>query len=194
MSDAEILDLLDRATAYANNLIKGRSWRGAHGGVLPDGSSAQDLAQTAFEKILDGAKWDEEKDLGMVLCGIIRGNVKNMVRSWENQRFSNPEDESQSQEDGETGSAIDRFESSDPAADRKASEKEDEDLILEIIESLKEGSEERRIVEAIAFSGARKRAEVLDDTGMSEKEYEAAKKRLRRFLENYRQERAAAHQ
>ena len=194
MTDAEIIDLLERATAYASRLIKGNRWRRAHGGVLPRGNSAQDLVQSAFEKILNGAKWDEEKDLAMVLCGIIRGTVKNLVESWENRRFSNPEDETESQEEDEAGSAIDRFASSDSTADRKVSEKEDEDLLLEIIESLREDSEERKIVEAIVFSGARKRAEVLDDTGMNEMEYEAAKKRLRRFLENYRQERAAAHQ
>lgn len=194
MTDEEILDLLDRATAYASNLIRGRSWRGAYGGVLPDGYSAKDLVQTAFGKILNGAKWDEEKGLGMVLYGIIRGTVKNLVDSPENQRFSNPEDDPQSQEDDDAGSAMDRFASSESAADRKASEREDEDLLLDLIESLKEGSEERKIVEAIVFSGARKRAEVLEDTGMNEREYEAAKKRLRRFLENYRQERAASHQ
>ncbi len=194
MTDAEILDLLDRATAYASRLIKGNSWRGARGGVLPDGNSAQDLVQAAFEKILNGAKWDEEKNLGMVLCGIIRGNVGNLVESWENRRFSNPEDKTALQQDDDGDSAIDRFASADSPADRKASEKEDEDLLLEVIESLTEDSEERKIVEAIVFSGARKRAEVLADTGMNEREYEAAKKRLRRFLENYRQERATAHQ
>ena len=194
MTDAEILDLLDRATAYASRLIKGNSWRGARGGVLPDGNSAQDLVQAAFDKILSGAKWDEEKDLGMVLCGIIRGNVGNLVESWENRRFFNPEDNTALQEDDDGDPQIDRFPSADLPADRKASEKEDEDLLLEVIQSLREGSEERNIVEAIVFSGARKRAEVLADTGMNEKEYEAAKKRLRRFLENYRQERATAHQ
>lgn len=194
MTNAEVFDLLDRATAYASRLIKGNSWRGAHGGVLPDGNSAQDLVQRAFEKILNGAKWDEEKDFGMVLCGIIRGTVKNLVNSWENQKFSNPEDGTQSQEDDEFDATINQFASSESTAGRKASEREDEDLLLEIIESLKEGSEERKIVEAIVFSGARKRAEVLEDTGMNAKEYEAAKKRLRRFLENYRQERATAHQ
>lgn len=194
ITDAEILDLLDRATAYANRLIKGNSWRRTYGGVLPGGNSAQDLVQAAFEKILNGAKWDEDKDLAMVLCGIIRGRVQNLAKSWENRKFSNPEDETESEEDDAAGSAIDQFASADSAADRKVSEKEDEDLLLEIIESLDEGSQERKIVEAIVFSGARKRAEVLEDTGMSEKEYEAAKKRLRRFLENYRQERAVAHQ
>lgn len=194
MTDTEILDLLDRVTAYASRLIRGNSWRASYGGVLPDGNSAQDLVQTAFEKILSGAKWDKEKDLGMVLCGIIRGNVGNLVGSWENRRFSNPEDKAALQQDDDGDSATDRFASADSPADRKASEKEDEDLMLEVIESLTEDSEERKIVEAIVFSGARKRAEVLADTGMNEKEYEAAKKRLRRFLENYRQERAAAHQ
>ena len=194
MTDAEILDLLDRATAYASRLINGNSWRGSRGGVLPNCSSAQDLVQTAFEKILNGAKWDEGKEFGMILYGIIRGTVKNLVNSWENQRFSNPEDDTQSQEDDEAGSAMDRFASAESTAVRKVTETEDEDRLLELIESLKEGSEERKIVEAIVFSGASKRGEVLEETGMNEKEYEAAKKRLRRFLENYRQERAAAHQ
>jgi len=194
LSDAEILDLFDRATAYASRLIKGRSWRGSYGGVLPKGNSAQDLVQTAFENILNGAKWDEEKDLRMVLFGIIRGAVENLVNLWENRKFSNPDDETCSKEDDEAASAIDRLASAEPTSDRKAIEKEDEDLLLEIIGSLKEGSQERKIVEAIVFSGARKRAEVLHDTGMNETEYEAAKKRLRRFLENYRQQRAAVHQ
>lgn len=194
MTDAEIFDLLDRATAYASRLIKGNSWRRSRGGVLPGGNSAQDLVQMAFEKILNGAKWDEEKEFGMVLCGIIRGTVKNLVNSWENQRFFNPEDETQSQDGEEARAAIDQFTSASLAPDRKVSERADEDLLLEIIESLKEGSDERRIVESIVFSGAGKRADVLKDTGIKEKEYEAAKKRLRRILENYRQERVAAHQ
>lgn len=194
MTDAEILDLLDRATAYASRLINGNSWRGSRGGVLPDGNSAQDLVQTAFEKILNGAKWDEAKDFGMVLCGIIRGAVKNLVNSWENKRFFNPEDSTQSQDEEEAGAAIDQFASAGLESDRKISESADEDLLLEIIESMKEGSEERRIVEAIVFSGAAKREDVLKDTGLKEKEYEAAKKRLRRILEDYRQKRVAAHQ
>jgi hypothetical protein len=194
MTDADLHDLLDRATAYADRLIRSKNWRGSRGGVLPAGKSVQDLVQAAFEKILEGATWDEDKDLAMVLCGIIRGAVGNLANSWENRNFSNPDDQAEPEDEDGWVSAVDRFASSEETADRKASRKEDEDLLLSIIESLKEGSEERRIVESIVFAGAGKRAEVLSDTGLSEKEYEAAKKRLQRFLVNYRRETATAHQ
>lgn len=194
MTEADLHDLLDRATAYTDRLIQSKNWRGSKGGVFPAGKSAQDLVQAAFEKILEGAKWDEDKDLSMVLCGIIRGAVGNLATSWENRNFSNPDDLAESEDKDGWVSAVDRFASSEESADRKASRKEDEDLLLSIIEDLKEGSEERRIVESVVFAGAGKRAEVLSDTGLSEKEYEAAKKRLQRFLVNYRRETAAAHQ
>jgi DNA-directed RNA polymerase specialized sigma24 family protein len=194
MTDADLHDLLDRATAFADRLVRSKNWRGLQGGVLPAGKSVQDLVQAAFEKILEGAKWDEDKDLAMVLGGIIRGTVKNLVESWENRNFSNPDDHEGPEEEDGWVSAVDRFASSEETADRKISRKEDEDLLLNVIETLKEGSEERRIVEAIVFSGVGKRAEVLAETGLSAKEYEAAKKRLQRFLENYRRESATAHQ
>lgn len=193
MSDEDILDLLDRATAFADRLVRSRSWRGSQGGVLPAGKTAHDLAQGAFEKILEGAKWDEEKDLAMVLGGIVRGMVQKLVKSWENRNFSNPDDQTVADEEADWVSAVDQFTSSEETADQKIVRKEDDDRILNLIESLKEGSEERRIVEAI-FSGAPKRADVLTETGLSEKDYEAAKKRLQRLLNNYRQETATANQ
>jgi hypothetical protein len=193
MSDEDILDLLDRATAFADRLVRSRSWRGSRGGVLPAGKTAHDLAQAAFEKILEGAKWDDDKDFAMILGGIVRGMVQKLVESWENRNFSNPDDQAEADEEAGWVSAVDRFASSENAAEQKIVRKEDDDRIVEIIESLKEGSEERRIVEAIFF-GAGKRADVLTETGLSEKVYEAAKKRLQRLLENYRRETAAAHQ
>jgi hypothetical protein len=194
MSDEEIFDLLDRATAYATQLVRSRNWRGSRGGVLPVGKSVQDLVQAAFENILQGAKWDEGKELAMVLKGIIRGMVKNLVESWENRNFYNPDDKAGQEGEDDWVSAMDGFASSEVLADQKAICRDDDDRLLEVIEALKEGSEERRIVESIVFSGARKRAEVLADTGLSEGEYEAAKKRLQRFLGDFRQERATAHQ
>jgi hypothetical protein len=194
MSDQEILDLLDRAAAYSNQLVRSRSWRGSRGGVLPDGKSVQDLVQAAFENILLGAKWDEGKDLAMVLKGIVRGMVKNLVGSWENRNFSNPVDQAGQQGEDVWDKAVGGFSSSEEPADQNAACKEDDDRLIEVIEALEEGSEERRIVESFVFSGACKRAEVLAETGLSEREYEAAKKRLQRLLGNYRQERATAHQ
>ena len=191
ITEADLLDLMERAAAYASRLVAQKSWRGAKPGVLPEGRSVQDLVQSAFEKVLEGAKWDDGKDLAMILEGIIRGMVGNLAKSWENRRFSNPDDATSPEGEDAWVSAVDRFPSTGGGPAEIVARREDDDLILETIESLEAGSPERRIVEAI-FSGAAKREEVLAETGMGDKEYEAAKKRLRRCLEHYRQECASA--
>ena len=193
MTEAEIHDLVESSTAYAVRMIASKSWRGGKGGILPGGRSLQDLVQAAFENILGGGKWDADKPLWMVLQGFIRGCVSNLAVSWENRSFSNPD--ASPSPDGEEAwvSAIEQFPSSEEGADSRIVRKEDDDLILEIIESLEAGSTDRCIVEALFF-GASKRVEVLAKTGMTDKDYEAAKKRLQRFLKEYRQERATVHQ
>lgn len=192
MTEAELRDVLDRSAAFAARLVRARTWRSREGGVLPEGRSIQDVVQLAFEKILEGAKWDEDKALWLVLEGLIRGWVGNWVKSWENRRFSNADDTASPEGDDAWVSAVDQFEASAPTAAQELLRKEDDDLILEIISSMEEGSPERRVIEAI-FSGASKRAEIMADAGLDAGSYEAVKKRLQRFLENYRQDRASAH-
>ena len=191
MTDAELHDLMDQTTAYAVRMISSKGWRFGHGGLLPGGRSVEDLVQAALENILNGGKWDDHKPLWLVMQGFIRGCVGNLAKSWENRKFSSIDEESV---DGEEGwrSAIEQIAADDPDPVERTHRLEDDDVILEIVDGFKEGSPERWIAEAF-LNGASKRAEVLAETGLKAEEYEAAKKRLRRFLEQYRQERAAAH-
>lgn len=190
MTEADLHDLMERSTAYAARMISSKSWRFGKGGLLPGGRSVEDLVQAAFENFLAGGKWDEDKPLWLVMQGFIRGCVGNFAKSWENQRFSNIDD---NPADGEESwrSAVEQIATDDPDPVERTHRSEDDDLILEIVDGFKEGSPERRIAESFLY-GASKRAEVLTETGLKAEEYEAAKKRLRRFLKDYRQERASA--
>jgi hypothetical protein len=94
--------------------------------------------------------------------------------------------------DGEDGRSVaDQIAVDDPDPVERTKRSEDYEVILQIVDSLAEGSPEKRIAESY-LSGASKRDEVCSETGLNVKEYEAAKKRLRRFLEDYRKKRAAA--
>ena len=191
MTEAEIHDLMDRTTAFAAHLISGKRWRFGSGGFLPGGRSACDLAQAAFENILNGGKWDEDKELWLVLQGYVRGLVGNLANSCENRLVSGIEDKQPLGEEA-WSSAVERIESGDFDPAENLQRVEDDDVILDVVDGFEVGTPERRIVEAV-LNGASKRAEVLAETGLKAAEYEAAKKRLRRFLEDFRQQRAAGH-
>ena len=191
MTESEIHDLMERTTAYAVRLISGRSWRFGKGGFLPDGRSAVDVVQAAFENILSGGKWDEDKELGLVLRGYVRGTISNLVNSLENRLVSGIDDRKSKGEES-WRSAVEQMESESLAAGDILQRNEDDDIILDIVDGLKKGSPDRMIVESI-LNGASRREEVLVETGLKPAEYEAAKKRLRRFLDEYRQQRAASH-
>ena len=153
----------------------------------------QDLVQAAFQNILRGGEWAADKPLWLVLEGFIRGSVRNLATSWENRLFTNGDDKVSPDGDDRWLSAFEQFSTDGLSPDDTLIQEEDDDLILNIIESLGEGSPDRLIVEAIFHSGAKKRDQILMDTGLDAKSFEAAKKRLRRFLENYRQERESAN-
>ena len=192
MTEAEFHDLMDRSVAYATQLISSRNWRNAERGVLPEGRSASDLVQAAFQNILEGGKWDEDKPLWLVMRGYIQGTVGNLVKSWENRVFSNADDGLPEEVESDWVSAVEQYENDDAPPESRLVREEDDELILGIIDSMDPGSPDRRIVEAI-FNGASRRAEVIAEAGLNDKEFEATKKRLRRFLENYRQELRSVH-
>lgn len=191
MTEAELHDVMDRTTAYAARLISGRRWRFGGAGFLPGGRSACDLAQSAFENILNGGKWDEDKPLWLVLQGYVRGLVRNLAISSENCLVSGIDDK-RSLEEETWRSAVEQMASDDPHPAEILQRMEDDEVMLDVVDAFEIGSPERRIVESV-LNGASKRAEVLSETGLKSAEYEAAKKRLRRFLEDFRQQRATEH-
>lgn len=191
MTEAELHDLMERTTAFAARQISGKRWRFGKGGFLPGGRSACDVAQAAVENILNGGKWDEDKPLWLVLEGYVRGLVGNLARSCENRLVSGIDDKRPLGEET-WSSAVEQIVSGDFDPAENLQRAEDDDVIIDVVDGFEIGSPERRIVEAV-LNGASKRADVLAETGLKAAEYEAAKKRLRRFLEDFRQQRAVEH-
>ena len=151
--ESEIAKIVKELTAYAYKCIRSCCWRGIGStGVLPDGQSAPDVVQRAFEKILDGAKWDQDKPLKMVLAGLVRGHVSNQVLSWENRNFFNFEDKLRA--DGR--SVTSAFDLEEEDADDPLQfliRREDDDAALELLDTLSPTSTEYKIVSAI-FDGS----------------------------------------
>lgn len=192
MQDVDLVDIMQQTTAYASRLVRQAIWRGAPDGMLPNGMSATDLSQMALEKVLEGAKWDPDKPLWLVLQGLVRGWVGNLKKRPENWRLVSGEDMTEVDKNGCRLPLMEVFEDPSPGPGETVALEEDDSFILEFIDELLEGSPERLITESI-FAGASKRTEILADTGLTAPKFEAAKKRLRRLLENYRQKRASAH-
>lgn len=192
MQDSDIQDLMVRTEAFAVRLLGQYKWRGRYGGVTPECVSAEDLTQFAFEKILAGAKWDEDKPLWLVLEGLVRGEVGNIAKGAENRRIINIETETHSNKPSSATDHLEEIPDARPCPASTLSRAEDDELFLNVVESLNEGTPERKIAEAI-FGGAKKRSEIMTECLLDAATFEAAKKRLRRSLENYRQQLAAAH-
>jgi len=182
MADEEVLDALKRASAFASRLIRSRTWRGSEGGVLPGGRMVEDLVQESFENVLKGSKWDESKPLWLILEGLVRGKVGNLVRSWGNRNFTNP-DRMDTRGD-QSVSYFDELESRELSPDELvARQEEDETFILKLSEALSDRPEERLIADAV-MEGLEKRSEIAERTGLAVEQVTQARKRLKRFLES----------
>lgn len=192
MANDEVIDLVNRLTAFAVNYLKGRGWRNGSGKILPNGEDAQSLVQTALEKLLAGAKWDENKPAELVLQGIIKGRVQSLVNSPENKKSVDREEDGFDEIDGSELNGSLASEVATPIDE--ILEGESQDKIFAILEELEKLGkiEEYKIVESI-FCGNIKRVDILKDTGLDAKVYDVAKKRLRRFLEDFRQKMVTSH-
>lgn len=192
MSDAELLSLFRRLRTQAERLIASLFWRGGGPkGQLPNGDTAETFVQTAFERILSGAKWDEGKPLAMVMFGIIRSHVTNKVNSWENRNFA-PEPRLRTEDGSDGGSAFEVLPDTDCLSPLEFLQRsEDDDKVLELLEDFSSEQAEYKVISALCDGGG-KRAEILEQSGLSAKEYEATKKRLRYYLEKKWQKEASA--
>lgn len=185
-SAEDIGKLLDRLTAHAAMRLNSLQWRPTgRDGVVPRGESAETIAQSAFLKLLNGAKWDAEKALSTVLMGIVDSQIANLVRSWENKRFQNLKTTSIDEEpeiNQITDEGLNPIELTERA--------EDDDIALKILDALEVDSSEYRVASAI-FDGNLKRSDIMSAAALSASEYEATKKRLRTFLKKFWQNQAA---
>ncbi len=193
MSDDEIVDAVSRAAAFAHRLISTKTWRGRDDGVLPNASTADDIAYEAFDDVMTkGSKWDADKDLALILSGLVRGKVKNLVNSWENSQFTDP-----SQIDTRESQGASHFDDLSPhvpsPSDLVCQREQDENFMLELHEALDGRPEERMIVESY-IDGLTKRNEIIEHTGLSHKVFDHARKRLKRFFESDWRKNTSAHQ
>ncbi|MDQ8184266.1 hypothetical protein [Pelagicoccus sp. SDUM812002] len=193
-SGEDIDTLVDRLTAYATRRIRELTWRGIRSkDILCKGLTIEAIVQTAFEKLLRGAKWREDLSVSTILMRLVSTEIANLVRSWENQNFRDPQPD-----ENEDINFFDTIEDDGLTPLQLTIRSEDEDRAIEILEALGEGSIEQRIAMAI-FNGARKRAEIVEDAEITTDEYDAARKRMRKILESdliakFRQENEPAQQ
>jgi DNA-directed RNA polymerase specialized sigma24 family protein len=158
---------------------------------MPKGDTAESLVQTAFEKILSGAKWDEGKPLAMVMYGIIRSHVTNRVNSLENRKLA-PEPRLQADDGSDRASALEVLPDTDSLSPLEFLQRsEDDDRILELLDDFSPEQAEYRVISAILECGG-KRADILKESGLTAGEYEATKKRLRNYFEKKWQKEASA--
>lgn len=182
MPEEEVMEAMRNAAAFASRLIASRTWRGSDEGVLPNGATVKDIVYESFENVVDGSKWDEDKPFWLILKGLVRGKIGNLVRSWENRNFSNSDQVDTRRE--QKVSFFDELTPHDPSPARLLEQREeDENFMLGLSEALVDRPEELLIVDAI-IGGATKRQEIAEITGLSLEEFDQARKRLKRFLDS----------
>lgn len=182
MAEEDVMEAMRNASAFAFSLIASRTWRGSDEGVLPNGATVEDIVYEAFENVVDGSKWDEDKPFWLILKGLVRGKIGNLVRSWENRKFSNADQIDTRKE--QNVSFFDELSPHDPSPAKLLEQREeDENFMLELSEAMADRKEEQLIVDAI-IDGTTKRREIAETTGISLKEFDQARKRLKRFLES----------
>ena len=127
----------------------------------------------------------------MVMYGIIRSHVTNRVNSLENQNLA-PEPRLRTEEGSEDVSVFEVLPDPDCLSPVEFLQRaEDDEKALELLDDFTSEQAEYKVISAI-FEGGGKRAEIIKRSGLTEREYEATKKRLRNYLEKKRQKEASA--
>ncbi len=184
MSDEEIIAVLRQATVLAIKRVEARRWRSGVNGVLPKGSSGEDIAREAFADVLNGATWAEDKPLWLILKGLIYSKVYNQVHSWENKNFVNHNDVLS--DDNMVGKVDPSYaKTTEDTINHAKSDANDDDLILLLVEAVEDKPEEKSVVDAI-INGASKRSEIAQESGLTAMQVTNVRKRLKRIIEEIR--------
>lgn len=179
-------ELMTSLGAHALCKLRGLDWRGRRGGAVPGGVDAQDVVQTAFERMLSGRrKWDAAKnpDFTQFLLSVIDSIVSDLVRSPKNHREREVSDFAFEPDEPENA-IIERLHSRVDYSD--ASDEEEvansEFLIAAIGEVEKDDPPLHRILEAIVFDQIAKRECLAAHLSLAPSEITNAFKRLSRRL------------
>src|SRR5436190_11350380 len=187
--------LLPEAVQFAAIEVGFRFWRGAWGGVLPEGYDANSIAAEVIQGMLTGKcrlalGWTRERFV-KELQRRIRNEVRRLASLIEASKMRNEwdllpldeEDEPQSIFDGMPGSTADP---------REVAEQNEEDAWREKVradlnEHLRDDKEAQGVFNCLC-EGVVKRRKIAERLGMSVEAVTAARKRLERKVEDYKYE------
>src|ERR1700674_2122166 len=80
-------DIIPRLVFFALQRLNTKIWLGKYCGNPPEGTDANDIVHNAIKKVLSGERmWNKSIPLIYFLMGIVRSDISNMARSFENRR------------------------------------------------------------------------------------------------------------
>jgi len=171
---------------HASTKLKKAAWRGRVGGSIPGGQDAQEVVQTAFERMLSGSrKWSmtEYPDFKDFALGIIDSVVSALVESPKNYRerevaeFAFEEHEAEAAIFERLSSRVDYF------GPTQEEELRNSDFVLAVTEEVgKDDPLLQRVLEAIVLEGLGKRDAIAAHLSVSASDVTNAIKRLGRRL------------
>jgi hypothetical protein len=190
--------LTKRLIAYAVVLIRGRRWRGSHGGVPPDGQTAQSIAADAVAALFGGTDWQptgnpySRQELEFELMRIVRNIIRNLERRKENSVVLNEPDLSHKDEDVSNETFFNNVGGNSPRADEEAQRSEAAALLKKFQDEFRVflGPEDRlRNIFNCVCEGVVKRDEQAKLLSVTPQEITNARKRLDRKLDQFAEDR-----
>lgn len=179
-------ELWKRLVLHAEILVKNHSWHGVLGGPPLKGNAAEDYANEAVLRTLNGRRaWKPEN------CSL-RQHLKGAIDSIINHESEKGENTSTSREDalsdGEhLGSPFDTFSAENEDYEEIEFERIQEDLILEFLECLEDDLPVQRIFEAL-HDGIIKRADIAAHLKITVNDLDRLRKRLGTRVHAFKEE------
>jgi DNA-directed RNA polymerase specialized sigma24 family protein len=175
-------DIVDRLVVHADRKMRRLVWRNLRGGDPPGGEEPTDIVQSVIEKVITGTrKWNPAKhpDLLSYLQDQVDSEISNLVRSFENRYHISEASLSDTK-------ILEGTDETTPETEliAEGDKIQSDDFVLGFLEFLNKEPELQSIVEAI-LDGNKKRAEIADAIKITVSELDVQKKRLKRRLSDY---------
>ena len=179
LKESDWSDILPRLVLYAEFKVRRLYWRTKEKNTLPDGSTAEDLAQQAIELVFSGdRRWapDKNPDILLYLKGVVDSLVSHAVKSYEH-RYRDQYDE-----DSEHGVSLDDL------SDKETVTPYDELLEKDILKFLYDNSKDDNNLQLIILcleEGISKPKVIAETLKIPVSEVNNCKKKIRRLIDKY---------
>lgn len=173
-SDIDWDDLVPRLILYAHRKINRLIWRGSKSKTLPDGQDAQGIVQTAIAKTIAGdRRWKQEKhSLFKHLKDVIDSEISHLVNRNENRSFHVSDETIETQ-------PCSRFSPEDAVL-----LKQEKNRLIDFI--YKKDKDAGRLARIMLEKEIDDNIGLSNELGISVREVENTKKRLKRSVGEYR--------